>query len=210
MSSTLVIGLRLLFAGLSLAGVLTQLIIAIQTHFGVVSFFSYFTILSNIIASFVFIVSAIQLARGHESTARGTAVRGASVVYLAFVGLVFNTLLRDADLGELRPWINVVHHLLMPLAVIVDWIAWPPRARISVRTTLLWLIFPAVYVTYSLIRGALTGFYAYPFFDPAPNGGYAGVAAYCAALLVAFVALAFLVRALGNARSGALSTNGRR
>ena len=62
MSSTLVIGLRLLFAGLSLAGVLTQLVIAIQTHFGVVSFFSYFTILSNIIASCVFIVSAIQLA----------------------------------------------------------------------------------------------------------------------------------------------------
>ena len=128
MSSTLVIGLRLLFAGLSLAGVLTQLVIAIQTHFGVVSFFSYFTILSNIIASCVFIVSAIQLARGHESTA----------------------------------------------------------------------------------RGALTGFYAYPFFDPGRNGGYAGVAAYCAALLVAFVALAFLVRALGNARSGALPTDGRR
>ncbi|WP_196240566.1 Pr6Pr family membrane protein [Nocardioides anomalus] len=48
-----------------------------------------------------------------------------------------------------------------------------------------------------MIRGAATGFYPYPFFNPHHVGGYGGVAAYCAVLLLAFVALAFVVRLLG-------------
>lgn len=196
----LVIAFRLVLAALSLAGVVVQLVIAIQTDFGLVNFFSYFTTLTNILASAVFIVSAVRLARGHETSDLDVAIRGGSVVYMAFVGIVFNTLLVGADLGGLLPWVNVVHHMVMPLAVLVDWVVWPPRSRISVRTALLWMIFPAAYVVYSLIRGAVVGFYAYPFFNPAVNGGYGGVALYCGVMLVAFVGLAFLVRWLANVR----------
>ena len=195
-----IVAFRLLFAALSLAGVITQLIIAINIDFSIVSFFSYFTNLANLIASIVFIVSAARLARGRPSTDLDVAIRGASVVYMAFVGIVFNTLLRGADLGDLKPWVNTVHHLVMPVAVVLDWLLWPPRSRISIRTTLLWMIFPAVYVIYSLVRGAATGFYAYPFFNPGVNGGYGGVAAYCIVMLVAFVGLAFLVRIAGFPR----------
>ena len=194
----MIIPFRLLFAALSLAGVITQLIIAIQIEFSVVSFFSYFTNLGNLFASIVFIVSAARLARGQQSSDVDVAIRGASVVYMAFIGIVFNTLLRGADLGDLKPWVNTVHHLVMPVAVVLDWLLWPPRSRISIRTTLLWMAFPVVYVVYSLIRGSATGFYAYPFFNPGVNGGYGGVAAYCAVMLVAFVGLAFLVRLAGN------------
>lgn len=58
---------------------------------------------------------------------------------MAFVGIAFNTLLRDAALGGLTPWVNVVHHMLMPLAV-VDWILLPPRGRMLLRTAFLWAI----------------------------------------------------------------------
>lgn len=194
----LVIVLRLVLAALSLAGVVVQLVIAVQIHLSIVSFFSYFTNLSNIFGSVVFIVGAIRLLRGVAPSAVDVAIRGASVVYLVFVGIVFNTLLLNADLGDLQPWVNVVHHMLMPLAVLVDWLVWPPRQRIAIRTAFAWMIFPAVYVVYCLIRGAIVGFYPYPFFNPAAVGGYGGVALYCAAMLVAFVALAFLVRWLGN------------
>jgi len=193
----LVIVGRLLFAALSIAGVIWQLVIAIQTDFGLVNFFSYFTNLANIIGSVVFIVGALRLARGRAASDLDVAIRGASVVYLAFVGIVFNTLLSDADIG-LTPWVNVVHHMLMPLVVVIDWLVWPPRSRTSVRTALLWVIFPVVYTLYSVIRGAITGFYCYPFFNPGAVGGYGGVALYCAAMLIGFVGLAFLIRWLGN------------
>ena len=55
-----------------------------------------------------------------------------------------------------------------------------------------------VYVVYSLIRGAATGFYPYPFLNHHHDHGSVGVAAYCVVLLLAFVALAFAVRYLGQ------------
>lgn len=196
----LVIAFRLTMAGLSLAGVALQFGIVVQTNFGLVDFFSYFTNLTNIFASVVFIIGAIRLARGYKTNDVDVAIRGGSVVYMVFVGVVFNTLLVGADLGDLEPWVNTVHHLVMPIAVLVDWLVWPPRSRISLRTALLWMIFPVVYVVYSLIRGAIMGFYAYPFFNPDANGGYGGVALYCGAMLVAFVLLALAVRWLANLR----------
>lgn len=195
---TFTIGFRLFFAVLSLIGVITQLVVTLQNHYSVVNFFSYFTNLSNLFASAVFTVSAIWLALDRRPTQLGVALRGSSVVYIAFVGIVFNTLLTDADLGDLKPWVNVIVHMLMPIAGVVDWLVWPPRLSISVRTALLWTSFPVVYVVYSLIRGGATGFYPYPFLNHHHAHGSAGVAAYCVVLLLAFVALAFAVRYLGQ------------
>lgn len=121
------------------------------------------------------------------------------MLYLAFVGLVFNTLLVGADLGDLQPWVNVVHHMVMPLAVVVDWLVLPPRRRIGPAMLWPWIAPVAAYVVYSLVRGAITGFYPYPFFNPARVGGYGGVTLYCLAMLVGFVVLALLVRWSGNA-----------
>lgn len=179
--------------------------IAVRTDFGLVNFFSYFTTLSNLFASIVFIIGAVKILRRSDDGPRWEAVRGASVVYLAFVGIVFNTLLAGADLGGLLPWTNVVHHMLMPLAVVIDWVLVPPRRRLSMRTAWLWLLVPVVYTGYSVVRGAITGFYCYPFFNPAAVGGYGGVAVYCVALLVAFIVLALVIRLVGNALSRRLS-----
>ena len=90
---TFVIGFRLFFAALSLIGVITQLVVTLQKDYSVLNFFSYFTNLSNLFASAVFIVSAIWLALDRPPTQLGVALRGSSVVYIAFVGIVFNTLL---------------------------------------------------------------------------------------------------------------------
>lgn len=196
---TVVITLRLVLAALSVAGVVTQFVIAVQTHFGITDFFSYFTTLANLFGSVVFVVGPVRLLRRSADDEVAPAVRGASVLYLAFVGIVFNTLLVGADLGGLQPWVNVVHHMVMPLAVVVDWLVWPPRRRLGWGVLAPWMAFVAAYVAYSLVRGAVTGFYAYPFFNPGAVGGYGGVTLYCLAMLVGFVVLALLVRWSGNA-----------
>ena len=192
---------RLFFAALALTAVFVQFtaVTLVKGH-SVSNFFSYFTNLSNIIISLVFIISAVNLARSREPRAADTAIRGGAVVYIAFVGLVFNTLLRDTDLGDLIPWVNVALHMLLPIVAIIDWLVWPPRRPLAFRLTFVWMIFPALYVAYSLIRGALIGFYPYPFFNPATVGGYGGVALYCAGMLVGFFVLATLVWWVGNLR----------
>ncbi|MFG6491652.1 Pr6Pr family membrane protein [Microbacterium sp. P03] len=201
MRQTAALVLRLVMAAASLAGVVTQFVIAVQIDFGVVNFFSYFTTLSNLFASIVFLVGAAQIIRKKPAGPRWDAVRGSSVVYMAFVGIVFNTLLAGADVGPLLPWTNVVHHMLMPLAVVIDWLLLPPRTRLSLRTAFVWILVPVVYTVYSVVRGAITGFYCYPFFNPAAVGGYGGVALYCVVLLIGFIVLALVIRAVGNAMS---------
>jgi len=124
---------------------------------------------------------------------------------MVFVGIVFSTLLRDTDLGSLIPWVNLVHHYLMPVIVVVDWVVWPPQRKLPWKVIGWWMVFPAVYVAYSLIRGAAIGFYPYPFFNPAVSGGYGGVTVLCLIMLVAFVAIAVGVRALGNWRARPLA-----
>lgn len=173
--------------------------------FGIVNFFSYFTNLSNLLVSVAFIVSALRLLRSSEPKQSDTAIRGGSVVYIVFVGIVFNTLLREVELGELLPWVKAIVHFIVPIAALLDWLICPPRRQLPFSVAFYWMIFPAVYVAYSLIRGSIVGFYPYPFFNPGAVGGYGGVALYCAAMMVAFFALATMIRWIGNRRLAAVS-----
>lgn len=189
---------RLGFGVLTLTAIVVQLTIHVGNSFDPVNFFSYFTNLSNIFAVVVFIIGAISLLTYREPTPRDDIIRGAAVVAMAVVGVVFSLLLRDEDLGTLLPWVNFVLHYLMPVVVVVEWLVQPPKSRISFRQTLYWLIYPLLYVVYSLIRGAIVGFYAYPFLNPAKIGGYGVVALYCVGIFVLFLVFSVVFQWLGN------------
>lgn len=55
---------RLVMAVASLAGVVAQLIIVVRTDFSLANLFSFFTILSTLFASIIFIVGAARVLRG--------------------------------------------------------------------------------------------------------------------------------------------------
>ena len=197
---------RLVFAALSLTAVFVQFFaVTVANGYSILNFFCYFTNLSNLMISIVFIVSAARLISNRTAPSEAdTAIRGGAVVYIAFVGIVFNTILADGDVGPIIPWVNVVVHMLVPIAGLVDWIAWPPRRHLPFRIALWWMIWPAAYSVFSIARGAVDGFYPYPFYNPAVQGGYGGVALWCLVLIVAFFVLAVLVRWVGNLRHRAV------
>ena len=194
---------RLVLAAAALGAIVFQLVaIHIPKGYSPVNFFSYFTNLSNILISAVFIATAVRLLGARSApTPRDTAMRGAAVVYIAFVGLVFNTLLRDADLSDINPVVNVILHFVLPIAGVVDWLIWPPKNRLPFSVVWWWMIFPAAYAVFSIVRGAIDGIYPYPFFNPAAVGGYGAVLLYCLVMVVGFFVLAVVVRLLGNWRA---------
>ena len=183
---------------LAVVAIVRQLAIQIEFGFSVVNFFSYFTNLANIFAAGVLILGARRALAGHQTTRMGDQVRAASVVYMAVVGVVFGALLRDVDLGSLLPWVNFVLHVLMPCAVVVDWLLLPPRRVLTIRHLLLWLIVPVLYLVYVLIRGWLIGWYPYPFLNPDTGGGYRSVAIYVVGITVTFLLLGWTLLALGR------------
>ncbi len=195
---TVLIVARLFFGILTLAAIITQLTIQIRNGFSVVNFFSYFTNLSNIFAPIVLIIAALYLIQRREPTVADDIVRGTSVVCMALVGIVFAILLRDEDLGSLLPWVNTVLHYVMPIVVVADWLYQPPKSKLLISQIWVWLIFPLLYLIYSLIRGSLVGFYAYPFINPGKVGGYGIVALYCVVILLVFLLTSWILMMLGN------------
>lgn len=192
------IAARLFFGLLTLTAIGIQLSIHLQLGFDAVNFFSYFTNLSNILASIVFISGAILLIQRHEPTVTFDIIRGTAVVCMAVVGIVYGILLRNEDLGSLLPWINIVLHYVMPVAVVLDWLYQPPKTMFAVRQVTLWLVFPLLYLVYTLIRGSIVGWYPYPFLTPARVGGYGGVTLYCVAILIVFLLLSWLLMLVAN------------
>jgi hypothetical protein len=159
------------------------------------NFFSFFTIQSNLIAVAVFLIGAARVRR--PASSGWDLVRGASVLYMTVTLVVFALLLAGTDVDVTLPWVDTVVHRIRPIAVIVDWLIDPPTERIAFRSSLVWLAYPLLWTGFTLVRGAFTGWYPYPFLDPA-NGGYGTVAAYIVAILVFGMALSAVIAWVGN------------
>ncbi len=166
--------------------------------FNPLNFFSFFTILSNLLAM------AVLLEGGRRQLAGDAPLpdlwRGAAVVYMTVTYLVFAVLLRDLqeELQTHVAWVDSVLHRVAPVVLMVDWLIEPPHRPIPFRRALVWLGFPLVWTAFTLIRGAIDGRYPYPFLDPA-NGGYGVVALYCAGIFVLFLAVVWVVASVGTA-----------
>jgi hypothetical protein len=85
---------------------------------------------------------------------------------------------------------------------VADWLLDPPQHRLTRRDIVTLLAFPLAWTILTMVRGAIDGWYPYPFLDPA-NGGYGQVLVVSAVILVAFVAVTWLIIELGNRRAAA-------
>lgn len=169
-----------------------------QKSFSPTDYFSYFTELSNLFAATIFLYGAIRPAASRSSGLE--LLRGAAVVYMLTTGIVYAVLLAGHYVPY--PWVNTILHRIMPVAVALDWVIDPPRTRLQMRQTVLWMSFPLVYVVYTLTRGAIVNWYPYFFVDPNRHGGYLLVAGDCAAVAVGILALVAATTWVGNRRSG--------
>lgn len=195
------IGARLFFAALSIAAIAAQLLYSSQysVSFSVVNFFSFFTILSNVFVSIVFVMSALYLAQGRRPRPTDDVLRGASVLYMAITGVIYSTLLAHVDVDLTLSWVNLQLHYIMPIVVVLDWLYQPQLSKLTVKRILPWLIFPALYLVYTLVRGPIANWYPYPFLSPELVGGYAGVALYSVGILTGLFVVSYLLMKLGNA-----------
>lgn len=164
--------LRIGFGGLVLVAIGVQLITTIHNGNSIINFFSFFTIESNILAALVMLIVGFGALAGAKAYRTFAFIRGAATLYMVITGIVFALLLAGLEqrLQVTVPWINVVLHYIMPIVMLVDWLLFPPKFAFTFRQTLLWLIFPLLYLVYSLVRGSLVGWYPYPFLDVSQVG----------------------------------------
>ena len=168
---------------------------------GLVSFFSYFTVLSNTLVATVLTCAVTS----RESAARRWFlqpwVSSGIAVSIAVVSLAYNLLLRHLWHPEGWQWLaDELLHDVMPLLFLVYWWSCVPKGRLRVGHIGLWVIYPLVYFAYSLLRGHLLAVYPYPFID-VEKLGYPQVFINAGGLLVGFVVIALLVIGLDRWRA---------
>ncbi|HZZ12075.1 MAG TPA: Pr6Pr family membrane protein [Paraburkholderia sp.] len=102
---------------------------------------------------------------------RQPTVITAVVVYMAFVGIAYNLLLRGLwSPAAYRLLLNESLHSVLPMLAALYWVLFVPRFSLRVRHCLLWLIYPVGYLAVTFWRGSLSDFYPYPFINVAELG----------------------------------------
>jgi len=191
--------LHALVALAALTGVVMELVIALVDGPGtapsqaerLVRLFSYFTVQSNLLVG---VVSVLLVVRPARDGAVFRVARLDALLCIAVTGIVYQTVLRGiAELSAAGQVSDLLLHLLAPLLALVAWVLVGPRPRVDAATVWWSLAFPLAWIAYTFVRGAVVGWYPYPFLD-VTTLGLGPALLNTAVVAVVFVGLAWLVR----------------
>jgi hypothetical protein len=156
---------------------------------GLMSFFSYFTVLSNTLVATVLTC---------ELTSRQSAARrwflqpwvsSGIAVSIVVVGLAYSVLLRHLWHPEGWQWLaDELMHDVMPVLYLAYWWCCVPKGLLRLRHIALWIMYPLLYFGYALLRGHELAVYPYPFID-VEKLGYPQVFINAGGLLLGFVVI---------------------
>ncbi len=177
---------RLLGALLIIAALVANVVK--HVHLGDFAFLDtlgYFSQQSNIPAAAVLLVALPRT--GKPRPAWLEYARASVAMYLVIVTVVFWTLLGGFEPDDPYRWSTVIMHGGSCVLLLADWLLEGPRKEHPLKHVWTVLLYPLVWITVSLIRGATDGWVPYPFMDPAD--GYASVAMVVGGIVVVGVAI---------------------
>ncbi len=155
----------------------------------IVKFFSFFTILTNLLVALSLTVFLLLPQSGLGKFFSRPSVKSAIALYIAIVGIVYNLALRQLWNPEGFQLIaDVILHTAIPIMYVVYWFIFVPKGELNWTNPISWLIYPLIYFPYVVIRGALTNHNPYYFID-ASQLGYSAVLFNAVMLAVGFFVL---------------------
>ena len=163
-----------------------------------INFFSYFTILTNILAALALTLPWLAPQSPPGKFFSRPTVRTAIAAYIIIVMTIVYFVLRH--LTELQGWnfvADLLLHYVMPVLFVIDWLFLVSKQTLKLKDTIYWLVFPIIYLAWTFVHGAFSGFYPYPFLNGADLGN-ARVLLNEAALLVIFLVLGFILVCAGR------------
>ena len=187
----------------ALASVSFQLYLMIETSVTsisetIIKFFSFFTILTNLMVGVYFTLLFYLGKNKIKSVIQKPEMLTAVTVYITIVGLVYQIALRHLwEPTGLQKIIDELLHSIIPLLVVVYWYFYENKKSVFYKSCFQWLIYPLVYLVYILIRGAYSNLYPYPFVN-VTTLGFQKVMVNSAILVLVFLFVALLFVKMGR------------
>ena len=166
-----------------------------------------FTNISNLFAWGYFLCAAIWIIahRDEEAVAPAPGFKYTATVSLLVTMLIAHFMLFDAMFrGGQVVFHLVVLHYIVPIMTLLDWLLFDEKGAMPAWGPLAWMSLVLAYLVFTMVVVGVFGIfwgggttaditsYPYTFLDPAISG-VGGVVGFCAAMLVAFVALGYLL-----------------
>lgn len=166
---------------------------------GVMKFFDYFTILSNILVAIVF-TTVVSQPYTNSFFAHPKVKTGVGV-YIFITGIVYFLILRQTwNPTGLSLLADIVLHYIMPGLYLIEWLVFTPKGYLRWKDALRWLVFPLAFLAWALCWGAIFGFYPYPFINVAKLG-YPRVLVNSVFVAIGFLVVGLLLVALDRVLS---------
>jgi hypothetical protein len=172
--------------------------------FRTVNFFSYFTILSNIMVALVTTATAVIPRSAPGRLLMRPGVASAVALYIGVTGIIYFSILRHLWEPEGMAFVvDAALHYVTPVLYLIFWLFVVIKGKLTVDIVGKMLVFPTLYAVYSLIRGPFAKWYPYPFLD-AGQYGYGQVAINIVGVIILFSVFALILfgidRVIGRMR----------
>jgi hypothetical protein len=165
---------------------------------GIVSYFGYFTILTNFLVCISLTITVIAPSSSPGRFFARSDVTAGVATSIVFVGLAYHLLLRNVwNPQGLNLIANDLLHYVTPLLFLAYWWFYFPKGALRWIYPVIWGLYPTLYLIYVLIRGTIIGNYPYGFIDPHAIG-FQRTMVNAVGLLIAFIALGLSLVALGR------------
>ncbi len=166
-----------------------------------VQFFSYFTILSNILAATVLTAPLVAPESRLAIWAEQSGPRAAIATYVTITAVIYHAILASQWHPQgLHLVADTILHTVTPLAFLIDVALRGGEGEARWIAALKALAMPALYGLWTLAHGALSGFYPYPFMNVAKRG-YPAVLVTMVAMSLTFALVAVIFVALLRVRA---------
>lgn len=160
-------------------------------------FFSFFTILTNILVALYFTLTYCFKEQPRRRFNKAGFLT-ATTIYITIVGLVYQVALRHIwQPTGLQFVVNELLHSVIPILVIGFWYFYEQTQTVKYSNIPKWMVYPMVYLVYTLVRGHQSGYYPYPFVD-VNLLGYTKVSINSAILIAVFFTISLFFVWLGK------------
>ena len=129
-----------------------------------INFFSFFTILVNTLAALAMLWPVLAPRSRMGQFLVRPSTRAAITVYIIVVSGVYHFVLRPGlHTKGFELIADSLLHYATPTFFVADWFLNVPKGSLRWKSALAVLIFPGIYIVWTLAHGEATGWYPYPF-----------------------------------------------
>jgi hypothetical protein len=162
----LVIAFQSLILVICILGILI-LMFTSETFFDALNLFSYYTIQSNLLVAAALALSIRGLVKSQEDSPLLVIFKSGTVLWILVTSIVYHLMLSGLwHPHGLIAFANLALHYLTTLGMVLNWLIFEKKGRYKVIFSIYWLSYPFCYILGSWLRGCLTGFFPYWFFNP--------------------------------------------